>query len=253
MPETYRKLDFDSNETSELAVKIMKEKKCLNDIYKETYRLMMNLRKKYLVDSGKVLEIGSGGGFIKDIFSEVITSDIKPINNVDMVINAEKLPFEDDSLDAIFAVHVIHHIPDIDKFLNEAKRVLKPGGGIVCVEPYWSPLAYVMFRYFHPEPYDMRAENWSFDGSGPMTSSNQALSYLILKRDKKKFQKKFPFFKKVYQKRFGFLRYILTGGIWLPPKLPNFMFGFLKHLEILLAPIMPLVAIHHVFVLKKEG
>lgn len=250
-PKKYSEIDFDSVEASEKAVSIMKNKKCLNDIYTEIYKLMMDLRKKYLTSDGKVLEIGSGGGFLKDLYPEVVTSDVKDINNVDMVINAENLPFEDNSLDSILAVHVIHHIPDIELFLQEANRVLKVGGGIVCVEPYWGPFGRFVYKNLHPEPFDMNAKEWNLDGDNPMTSSNQAMSYLLLKRDRELFEKKFPNFKLVYNKQFGFIRYMMTGGIWLNKKLPDFMFTVLKYFEKLISPLMPLLAIHHVFVLKK--
>lgn len=250
-PKIYDELDFDSIETSEKAVEIMRTKKCLRDIYTEIYQKMMDLRKTHLTDTAGVLEIGSGGGFIKDIFPAVTTSDVKPINQVDLVCSAEKLPFGDNSLDAILAVHVLHHIPDVKKFLREANRVLKVGGGIICVEPYWSPVAKFMYKNVHPEPFDEKAKDWLVEGGKPMTSSNQALSYILLKRDRQKFAELFPEFKLAYRKRFGFMRYMMTGGLWLPPKLPEWAFPMLKTMEYFLWPVMPLVAIHHLFVWKK--
>ena len=187
-PKEYNEIDFDSVEASEEAVLAMKGKKCLYDIYVEIYKLMMASAMKHLnlgVDA-KILEIGSGGGFIKEIFPNVITSDIKPLSNVDMVVNAEDLPFEDGELSAIFAVHAIHHIPDINKFLTESIRTITDGGGVVCVEPYWSLLACYMYKKMHPEPFDKKAYNWTLDSSGPMSGSNQALSYILIKREIKK-------------------------------------------------------------------
>jgi SAM-dependent methyltransferase len=250
-PSAYDTIDFDSAESSLLARKIMRSKKCLKDIYSEIYQDMMRVKDRYLVHGGTMLEIGSGGGFIKDIFPEVVTSDVKVIDGVDLVLNAETLPFPDNSVSAIFAVHVIHHIPDITVFLREAERVLVPGGGIVCVEPYWSPVARFVYKHMHPEPYDEHAPTWLITGDRPMSSSNQALSYLLLRRDNEKFSKLFPDLELVYERPFGFIRYMATGGVWLPPKVPEFAFGLLKILESLLRPIMPLIAIHHIFVWKK--
>lgn len=252
-PKVYGKIDFDSAEATEHAVHTMQNKKCLRDIYVEIYTLMMNLRGKYLCANGQVLEIGSGGGFIKTIFPEVITSDIRPLGAVDLVVNAENLPFKDQELDAIFAVFTLHHIPDVTLFLAEARRVLKPGGGIVCIETYWSPFAKWLYKKVHPEPFDEHASTWLVQGNTPMTSSNQALSYILLKRDRAQFEALFPEFELVYRKRFGFIRYMLTGGIWLKPKLPNFAFPFLKLFEWLITPLMPLLAIHHAFVWRKKN
>lgn len=42
--------------------------------------------------------------------------------------NAEHLPFQDDSFDIVYSWGVLHHSPDTQKTLEEAFRVLKPGG-----------------------------------------------------------------------------------------------------------------------------
>ena len=250
-PKKYDEIDFDSVESSELARKILREKKPLRDIYVETYREMMTVKERYLAKGGTIVEIGSGGGFIKEIFPDIITSDVKQLEGIDKVFTAEKLPFPDNSVSAIFALHVLHHIPDITQFLREAERVLVPGGGIVCVEPYWSPVAKFIYKHVHFEPYDERAPDWLIESGRPGTSSNQAMSYLLMKRDKEKFEKMFPDLQLVYQRRFGFIRYMATGGIWVGPFLPGFAYTILKYIEWVLHPLMPLLAISHIFVWKK--
>jgi len=257
-PSTYDQIDFDSPEAAQKAYEVMRNKKCLRDIYTEQYHMMYKLCKKYLSPNspGKILEIGSGGGFIKDIYPNVVASDIRRIGNSDVIIDAEQLPFKSDSLDAIFGVHVIHHIPNISNFFKEADRVLKSGGVVVCIELYWGPLATFIYKHMHPEPFDKKASTWELlerEGAGkkPMGYSNQALSYLILKRDKQEFKKMFPQLKLIYQKPFGFLRYLFTGGVWLEQKLPDFCFPVLKLLETVISPLMPIFGLHHVFVLKK--
>jgi ubiquinone/menaquinone biosynthesis C-methylase UbiE len=42
--------------------------------------------------------------------------------------DAEKLPFADNSFDLIYSHGVLHHTPDTQRAINEAHRVLKPGG-----------------------------------------------------------------------------------------------------------------------------
>lgn len=256
-PSAYDDIDFDSPDAAQKAYDVMRNKKCLRDIYAEQYRTMYQLYKKYLSDDsqGRILEIGSGGGFIKDIYPEVVTSDVRKGKGIDVVIDAERLPLENNSLNAIFGVHVLHHIPNVSNFLKEAGRILKNGGGIVCIEPYWGPLAAFIYRNIHPEPFDKNASSWEIENGAdkkPMGRSNQALSYLLLKKDRKEFEKKFPQFKLIYQKPFGFVRYLLTGGLWLKQKVPDFCFPGLKFFEVLISPLMPILGIHHVFVLKKN-
>ncbi|MCD2199493.1 class I SAM-dependent methyltransferase [Halobacterium sp. KA-4] len=45
--------------------------------------------------------------------------------------DAAALPYRDDSVDAITIVDALHHFPDRDGALAEAKRVLRPGGVLV--------------------------------------------------------------------------------------------------------------------------
>jgi len=44
--------------------------------------------------------------------------------------DAEILPFRDASFDFIYSFGVIHHSPDTQKIVSEARRVLKPGGKV---------------------------------------------------------------------------------------------------------------------------
>lgn len=127
----YKKIDFDSAYAMEMAKENLKNKKCLHDNYVEMYRHMLELGSRYLKRSGGIeLELGSGGGFFKDIYPGLLTSDVTDVNGVDMVVDAQHLPFEDNSVDIIYAAHVIHHIPDISLFLDEVMRVCPAGGGV---------------------------------------------------------------------------------------------------------------------------
>jgi len=49
--------------------------------------------------------------------------------------NALKLPYKDASFDSILLLDVIEHIEPDTEVLNEAKRVLKPGGFIIVTAP----------------------------------------------------------------------------------------------------------------------
>ncbi len=52
------------------------------------------------------------------------------------VADAERIPYDDEEFDLVIGHAVLHHIPDVERALSEALRVLKPGGRFVfCGEP----------------------------------------------------------------------------------------------------------------------
>jgi ubiquinone/menaquinone biosynthesis C-methylase UbiE len=44
------------------------------------------------------------------------------------VVDAQAIPFEDDTFDVVLANHMLYHVPDVDKAVSEIRRVLKSGG-----------------------------------------------------------------------------------------------------------------------------
>ncbi|WP_252225191.1 methyltransferase domain-containing protein [Clostridium sp. ZBS2] len=106
-------------------------------------------QKMNLTEGSKILELGCGVGklWIKnkeliDKNSEIILSDFSPnmlkcaknnLENLDYKfkykkINAEDIPYDDESFDVVIAEHMLYFVTDIEKALSEIKRVLKPNG-----------------------------------------------------------------------------------------------------------------------------
>jgi ubiquinone/menaquinone biosynthesis C-methylase UbiE len=46
------------------------------------------------------------------------------------IVDAQAIPFEVDTFDAVIANHMLYHVPDRLKALSEMQRVLKPGGTV---------------------------------------------------------------------------------------------------------------------------
>lgn len=220
--------DLDDPNTTLIHREIILKKPFLKKIYIRWYNyLLENLQD---TPEGKVVEIGSGGGFLKDIYPEVITSDIMPLPTCDMTFAGENMPFEDNSLRAIVMVNVFHHIPNARAFLREAQRVLKPGGKIVMVEPYYSPWSHAIYRRFHHEPFDISA-GWEFPSKGPLSDSNQGLPYIVFTRDRETFNREFPTFKITAIQPHSPLSYLLSGGVSMKSLLPGWSFGAMMALE----------------------
>lgn len=207
---------------------IILSKPFLKRIYTDWYNEI--LREAATTPEGIKLEIGSGGGFIKDLDSSVITSDILELPNVDKVFNAEKMPFEDSQLSAIMMVNVFHHIPNVRNFLTEASRVLKKGGKIIMIEPANSLLSRFIYKNFHHELFDEKRD-WTFPESGPLSGSNQALPYIVFKRDKNEFARSFPNLSVDKFYLHTAYRYILSGGVSRNQLVPDFMYSFFRTME----------------------
>jgi ubiquinone/menaquinone biosynthesis C-methylase UbiE len=47
-------------------------------------------------------------------------------------IDAQSIPFEDETFDAVLANHMLYHVPDRPRAIAEIKRVLKPGGRLIA-------------------------------------------------------------------------------------------------------------------------
>jgi ubiquinone/menaquinone biosynthesis C-methylase UbiE len=44
------------------------------------------------------------------------------------IVDAQSIPYDDASFDAVIANHMLYHVPDMAKALTEMRRVLQPGG-----------------------------------------------------------------------------------------------------------------------------
>lgn len=212
---------------------IILQKPYLKRLYLDWYKVFIN--KSRAIKNGKYLEIGSGGGFLKEVFPEVITSDILDLPNVDQVFSAESLPFKDQELASIMMLNVFHHIPKPYLFLKEAQRTLISGGKIIMIEPANSALGRFIYKRFHHEPFD---ENGGRDiqAGNPLSNSNQALPYIYFERDTELFKREYPQLKIKSIQYHSPFSYIISGGVSRSALLPYFMYSFVKGMEWLLSP-----------------
>ena len=88
--------------------------------------------------------------FFSGQFAEYETADIA-MRNVDHKVDIQELPFADATYDFVFASHVLEHIPDDLKALQEIRRILKPGGIAVLPVPL---ICEKTVEYPEPNPYE---------------------------------------------------------------------------------------------------
>ena len=123
-------------DTPERTVKhreIILNKPFLKNLYKEWYQIFTD--EIPLLPEGKLVELGSGGGFLKESNPSVICTDILPMQTNDLTFSALNMPFRDEEISGLFMIDTFHHIPDAEIFLQETYRVLKKGGEIIMTEP----------------------------------------------------------------------------------------------------------------------
>lgn len=207
---------------------IILAKPFLKKLYLEWYEIFRQAARTLPV--GALVELGSGGGFLKEVIPEVITSDILDLPNCDQCFSALDMPFADGSVSGIFMIDVFHHIPDSRLFLREAQRVLKVGGKIVMVEPANSAWGRFIYQNFHHEPFEP-AGDWTIPSTGPMSGANGALPWIVFERDRNRLKKAFPQLGVSSITYHTPLRYLLSGGVSRRSLVPQASFEWVTTLE----------------------
>lgn len=85
--------------------------------------------------------------------SEGSTLDYRVVQPIEQA----PLPFEDGAFDTVLSFQVIEHVPSVEKYLAEIRRVLKPGGTFVCATPdrRWRLFPWQRpFNRFHLDEWD---------------------------------------------------------------------------------------------------
>jgi len=105
--------------------------------------------------AGTVLDLGCGSRPYESFFNGAVkrwvgadypASGHPPALSVDLFADAMKLPLANESFDAVLCTQVLEHVPEPLDLLQEARRVLRPGGHLVLTAPQYNGL--------HGEPQD---------------------------------------------------------------------------------------------------
>ena len=99
--------------------------------------------------TGLVLDIGAGITNPANTPSNVVLMDAVHYDNLDLVSTCARLPFLDNSFEAVVSQAVFEHVADPFLLAKEILRVLKPGGIFYLTTAFMQPLHGDPFHYFN--------------------------------------------------------------------------------------------------------
>ena len=221
-----RGLSVDDPRTTLLRREIIQDKVFLRTLYLEWYEKIIGA----LPLKNDILELGSGAGFLQQLLPEVITSEVFETPDVKLIADACDLPLPDNSLNAIVMTDVLHHIPDVRRFLLEASRCVRPGGKIVMIEPWRTPWSEWVYTRLHSEPFSTSSD-WKIPSTGPLSGANGALPWIVFHRDRALFEKQSPQWRINTIEPMMPFSYLLSGGVSMRSLLPGWMYRPVRTIE----------------------
>lgn len=243
------KYTLDSPERSVIHGEIIKNKIFLRKLYEEWYSIFS--KEINNLPEGLLVELGSGGGFLKEIEPSVICTDIIDLPTNDMTFSALEMPFKDNTVGGIFMIDTMHHIPDSEHFLKEASRVLIKGGKMIMIEPANSLWGRFIYKNFHHEPFNPKGD-WTIPSKGPLSGANGALPWIVFMRDHEMFRNKFPQLKIESCQYINPLTYLFSGGVSRSQLLPDFTYSAIKLLDSMLPKVSKQLSMFMVLKIKLE-
>jgi len=122
---------------------------------------------------------------------------------------------------------------------RHGQRCLVAGGRIFMIEPQPGWISSPVYRWLHHEPFDPRAPEWRFESSGPLSSANDALAWIVFRRDRALFEERLSGLALVDYRARTPLVYFLSGGLQPWCLLPGFAYRAARALDTLLLVVSP--------------
>jgi SAM-dependent methyltransferase len=242
--------DLDHPGTTALRREIVRGKPFLRRLYLEWYG---SIREVLPGGPGAVLELGSGAGMFPDVVPEAITSEVFACPGVRLVADGRALPFAAGALRAVVLVDVLHHVPDCRMFFAEAARCVRPGGVVAAIEPWVTAWSRVVYGRLHHEPFDPERAQWAFPTSGPLSGANGALPWIVLARDRARFEAEFPQWRIREIRPIMPVAYLLSGGVSLRALAPGWAYPLVRGAERIAGPWNDHLAMFARLVLERSG
>lgn len=143
------------------------------------FRLAYHKKLKGITLNGAVLDVGgTKNGHYQTLFQGKPAFTVMNISEqygYDIKADAEKaFPISDASFDHVLLLNVLELLYDYEATLKECHRVLKPGGTVVCANPFLVQVHHNPRDYFRFTDYAMRR---MFEDAGFTVQSLEPLAY----------------------------------------------------------------------------
>ena len=181
---------------------------------------------KYINEFDHGIELGCGTGISElHINSKNFKlTDIMSHDWVNQIVDAQKMPFKDSTLDFIILNNTIHHLSKPIVVLSECSRVLKHKGKVLIQDVHLSLIMRILMNITKHESYSYNINVFDpklvcNDPDDPW-SANNALPDLLF-GNSKLFHEKIKHFKIISKKYTEFIIWPLSGGVGSLISVPN--------------------------------
>jgi len=119
------------------------------------YRKTREFLKKFFPNRGKLIELGSGFGYLLNFFKQDgwDVMGVEPLRGCCQFAESEfeiktipktieEAALDENSVDVVLMMHVIEHVPDPYGTFKEVYRILKPGGYFILETPRYDTLTF---------------------------------------------------------------------------------------------------------------
>ena len=226
-------------------------KPLLQKVYGQFYREIARRIEDTI--PGRIVELGSGMGNIKQHVPCCITTDVFTNPWLDQVENAYDLSFSDGMISHLILFDVWHHLEYPGTALREFHRVLTARGRLIVFEPAMGLLGRFIFGCFHHEPLGLSESiHWEappgFLRDQPGYYAAQGNASRVFGSDQ--FHSRLGAWRVVEITHFSALAYLGTGGFRGPQLYPVKLLPLLNRVDSVLSRF-PSLASRMLVVLEK--